>query len=49
MSLTFNSSQKCSYIESKHCTELDLGEKVRQPCTDLYYMTIHFFNTLNSY
>ncbi|EDW09333.2 ubiquitin carboxyl-terminal hydrolase 20 [Drosophila mojavensis] len=27
MSLSFNNSQKCSYIESKHCTELDLGQK----------------------
>ncbi|XP_030558298.1 ubiquitin carboxyl-terminal hydrolase 20 [Drosophila novamexicana] len=27
MSLSFNNPQKCSYIESKHCTELDLGQK----------------------
>lgn len=48
MSLGFNNSQKCSYIESKLCTELDLGQKVSQLCIDLYYMTIHFFNTFNT-
>ncbi|KAL7736905.1 hypothetical protein ACLKA6_008783 [Drosophila palustris] len=27
MNLSFNNPQKCSHIESKHCTELDLGQK----------------------
>lgn len=50
MSCSFDNPQKCSHIESKHSSELDLGQKVSAIQRNVpYYMTFHFITLHFSY